>query len=221
MRYVAPQITALLAFIVTACAAHPAKHPTEAGPATNKNAILKLPFPYEIQAIVDHAVLPHDQPKMFRRGEFKIEPSTLFCFSYEHYVDEELKKLGVMGVGLAGEDLNHSLEAIEQTSLFEGMVRTPSTKSTRCQPGGSSNPIYLQSYSGKNSQGGYYRIVSAMWQGDAYVVLGIERKNEGPRPEIFNPYGTDPMPIEIGADAKIISKAFADKIAKQGTSDAQ
>ena len=64
-----------------------------------------------------------------------------------------------------------------------------------------------------NREGQPYKLVLAVWQDDpatggAVWVGKIERSNDSPRPEIGNPFGTDPIPFEMEAHMKELSDAF-------------
>lgn len=187
--------------------------------APAKSEVPLLAFPPEIQAIVDTAELPNDHFKTFEKGKLDIKPDIYFCFPQMGFIDPDLQNLGVSGVGIGGR-LGHVLEKFGQRDYHEGNLRFRQYTESYCDYGRAVGPVYFQSSITKNKEGGYYRMFSAMWQGDAYFIVGIERTKDGPRPSVLiteSPYGMHSQTMfEIRAEAENISKMMADYLIKNG-----
>lgn len=110
------------------------------------------------------------------------------------------------------------------TELFKALGQSASTQSgSRMRPAREerckSERDAVLSYGTQtpNRSGKPYKLVLAVWQGDvakggAYWVGGVERLEKGPRPDIFNPYGTESLPLELEADLELLSQNFINSI---------
>lgn len=102
------------------------------------------------------------------RGRFRIEPTTAFCTFRPGY-------------GLDTELLNATLRQMGQNTAHEGVYRMHQANVSReCIPGRS---VFIRAVPTANRQGRPYRVVLAVWQGDAACVGAIER-SDGRRPGV-------------------------------------
>lgn len=150
------------------------------------------------------------QIHMRKTGKFQVAPTTLFC-EMDASVDHEIKELGVAGIGIDGVKLAEAIRALGQSDYIHGSSRQRILRSGRCSDDGA-NIIYL-GHALLNRTGDPYKLVLAVWQSDpslggAVWVGAMERLEGGPRPEISNPLGTDPLPFEIRADVTSLSSNF-------------
>jgi hypothetical protein len=100
------------------------------------------------------------------RGKFRIDPTTAFCTFRPGY-------------SLDAEQLNAALRQMGQNPYYEGGSRThPANGSRYCIPGRS---VFVRAVPTANRQGGPYKLILAVWQGDAAWTGAIERLN-GTRP---------------------------------------
>jgi hypothetical protein len=98
-------------------------------------------------------------------GRFSVKSDTAFC---------------TFSPGGFGEQLNAALIRMGQNPYYAGSVRTHQAQiSEMCIPNRS---VFINAVETPNRQGGRYKMIFAVWQGDAAWVGAIERLN-GVRPE--------------------------------------
>lgn len=156
--------------------------------------------PAFVQTMIDSDFPADGEVHVERRGKFAIRPSTLFC-SYPSLVDGSLREKRINGVGLVG--LSQLLEAHGQDANYQGTRRQGRVDRRHCPA--ESGHVMEYGLARLNRHGEPYRVVLALWQGDSAWVGRVERVRGGVRPEIHNPYGTDPLPFEIRADVTRLS----------------
>jgi len=102
------------------------------------------------------------------RGKFRIDPATPFCTFWPGY-------------GLDTEQLNAALRQMGQNPIYAGGYRTTyqANVSRECIPGRS---VFIKAIATANRQGGPYKLILTVWQGEAAWTGAIERLN-GARPE--------------------------------------
>lgn len=127
-------------------------------------------------------------------GRFDIRPETVFCSGRDGFV-------------LDGSAVSELLRRLGQQDHLNGSNRSSgiTNETPFCRSG---NPILVKGRQSNNRDGQPYKLVLAVWQGDTRWVAGVERVEGGPRPRIFNPYGTDPLPIELTTDMQSLSAYF-------------
>lgn len=164
-------------------------------------------------------------------GAFKVEPNTLFC-EMEASLDPEIRKLGILGMGIDGVKLSAVFKGLGQSDFLHGSPRQRPIRSGECSNDGS-NVIY-QGYAKRNSAGTPYKLTLAVWQGDptkggAVWVGGVERLN-GRRLDVVtgapSPMGGPPTTqqqmaghiaeLSIGHDAKDLTDLFLDEVLRDG-----
>lgn len=121
-------------------------------------------------------------------GRFRINPDTLFC-EVPAEVDDFFRSLGRTGVGLVGVD--DLLRSLGQEPYFDGSIRTITVSDPRCVSG--ENNIYHKGYALPSRSDKPFRIVMAVWQGDAYWVGQIEKEID---PDDARTWG--PLPWRMG-----------------------
>ena len=119
------------------------------------------------------------------RGTFKIEPNTLFC-EMNASIDPEVRKLGILGIGIDGNKLTAAIKGLGQSDYLNGSPRTQPLDGSYCSDNGS-NIIYQGSAQLTGSKNAY-KLILAVWQGDptkggAVWVGGVERM-DGRRPDV-------------------------------------
>ncbi len=163
-------------------------------------------MPGFVRAAAEARVPADGQVHVQRRGSLRVSPAVRFCTA-PPIVDDALRARGVRGTGLVG--LVEKLRSIGQPTHIGGSLRqAPLSRS--CPPAGDN--VIEQGFVILNGDGEPYRVVLAFWQGAAAWIGSIERAPGGPRPEIFNPYGTDPVYFEVEADTRRISETFLNNL---------
>ena len=122
--------------------------------------------PEFVQRMMDADFPPDGHGHVRVRGRFRIDPTTAFCTFRPGY-------------GLDTEQLNAALRRMGQNPIYEGAYRTHQANISReCIPGRS---VFIRAVPTANRQGGPYKLIVAVWQGDAAWTGAIERLN-GVRP---------------------------------------
>ncbi len=160
-------------------------------------------IPLFVQEMIDVDPPADGQVHVQSRGRFDFTPTTLFC-GVDPIVDPALRPRGVRGTGLVG--LVELMEKLGQPLSLNGSMRQRYLDPVHC-PANAQN-VVQQGFVLLNRDGEPYRLILAFWQGQAGWVGTVERAVKGPRPEVFNPYGTDPLRLEVAADTTAISRRF-------------
>lgn len=147
----------VLAFLLVAC---------DRGSAS-RDQVSSVQVPDFVQHMMDADFPADGQVHAQARGRFRIDPTTAFCTFRPGY-------------GLETELLNATLRRMGQNTPHEGVYREYQANVSReCVPGRS---VFIRAVPTSNRQGGPYKLVLAVWQGDAAWTGAIERLN-GVRPE--------------------------------------
>lgn len=163
-------------------------------------------MPREVQSAL--TLPPHDTPlvRSSHRGRFHIHPSTLFCLRFEG-------KIGFDSVALA-----RALEARGQSTYYDGAPRITAAEANSGCKDDVTNQITILTVLRPDLGTQSYRVAVAAWQGATQnptsLWIGIlNRSKDGAKPNVFNPYQTDPTTLEIAADARLLSDQFSSFIA--------
>jgi hypothetical protein len=165
----------------------------------------------EIEPVPDSEIPTDGTVHVVKRGRFVIAQTTLFC-GVEAEVDENLRAMGIRGIGIDGATLGAALEKLGQTTQHsDGSYRQRILDGKYCTNDGK-NVIYAGRVA-LNRAGKPYRLTLVVRQGDALWQGVLERADGKLHPEVFIP-GND-MP-EIGTiDVEAERKRYLRKSTEQ------
>jgi hypothetical protein len=169
--------------------------------ANDPVSVAKAALPVAVQTMVDAPFAADGEIHLQARGVFVVKADTMFCRDPN-------------GFGVDTDQLKQLFRRLEQPeSLQGGSFFRGNCQMSRDAKYATPNPIFVSGSQTPNRNGTPYKLVLAVWQGDvakggAVWVGAVERLEGGPRPKIFDPYGTGALPYEIGADAKALSEVF-------------
>lgn len=168
----------------------------------------RFEMPEFVRAAVERPAPADGRVQVWSRGRIEVRPETYFC-SKDPIVQATLRGRGVRGAGLVG--LRDYLESLGLPADRHGTGPNAPAASSTCE--NAKDVVVEQAIVGLNAHGGPYRLTLAFWHGDTAWVGTVERKDGGPRPQVFNPYGGDALSLEISADVKSVSDMFLPSIA--------
>ncbi len=149
-----------------------------------------LELPAFVQELIDTDFPADGEIHVRNVGGITISPDTPICFWPDGFwvdANELFEALGQQASVSSGSRLRPAVEG--QCDLRDDLVLIKGVHSTRT-PHGS------------------YQLTLAVWQSGAAWVGSIGRSPRGQKPRIFNPYGTEALPLEVNADAEALSHRF-------------
>jgi Prokaryotic membrane lipoprotein lipid attachment site len=125
---------------------------------------------------------------MEKKGRFVILPTTLFCQSRNN-ANSQLKRIGIEGMGMRGEDLTAAFEKIGQSDYLRGSGRYGELHPQHCPDDGKN--IIIEGAAGLNTAGKPYALMLSARQGPASAPTAVVRvavaRTEGVIPNLQIP----------------------------------
>jgi hypothetical protein len=161
--------------------------------------------PTAVQKFVDVEFPLDGEVHVQTRGRFKIEPETLFC-GHSSSTDKEMRDFGVTGVGLV--EIPSLLRSIGQSADLNGTIRQREIGQRGCEK--ISTNIQFKGYAYLNRNRRPYKLIQAVWQGDAIWVGSIGKDLDPSKKE---DWGSFPPQVG-GVTVRNVSGPSIDKISE-------